>query len=124
MSDARRLVVIDAANVIGSRPDGWWKDRAGAARRLIAELAGLAEAADVTVVLEGAAKGAADETVGSNLRVALADGSGDDEIVDVVAASTGYERITVVTSDRELRARVATHGAESVGPSWLWDQIA
>ena len=29
-----RVLVVDAANVVGSRPDGWWKDRAGAARRL------------------------------------------------------------------------------------------
>jgi len=35
-------VVVDAANVVGSRPDGWWRDRAGAARRLLADLAALA----------------------------------------------------------------------------------
>lgn len=32
------LVVVDGNNVMGSRPDGWWKDRAGAARRLVAQL--------------------------------------------------------------------------------------
>ena len=28
------LLIVDAANVVGSVPDGWWRDRAGAARRL------------------------------------------------------------------------------------------
>ena len=36
--------LVDASNVIGSRPDGWWRDREGAARRLIAELERFAEA--------------------------------------------------------------------------------
>ena len=35
-------VVVDAANVVGSRPDGWWRDRPGAARRLVAACAGVA----------------------------------------------------------------------------------
>jgi nucleoid-associated protein YgaU len=36
-------LIVDGANVVGSRPDGWWRDRAGAAVRLHDELAGLAE---------------------------------------------------------------------------------
>ena len=36
-------LIVDGANVVGSRPDGWWRDRAGAAVRLYDELAGLAE---------------------------------------------------------------------------------
>jgi hypothetical protein len=60
--DRDRLIVVDAANVVGSRPDGWWRDRAGAARRLLVKLAGLeerlAEPVEVVVVLEGAARGA------------------------------------------------------------------
>ena len=35
-------IVVDVANVMGSRPDGWWRDRAGAAVRLHAEIARLA----------------------------------------------------------------------------------
>ncbi|MFC4375702.1 NYN domain-containing protein [Nocardia halotolerans] len=129
MGDSRRLIVVDAANVVGSRPDGWWKDRAGAARRLLVEIAGLAArlpAADtVVVVLEGAAKGAVDgaEPSAPRMRVVTAERSGDDKIVEVVAAATGYDRITVVTSDRELRARVEADHAETVGPSWLWNQL-
>src|SRR3954465_1344313 len=52
---------VDAMNVIGSRPDGWWRDRAGAARRLIAAVRAWAEAegASVTVVLDAGPRGVA-----------------------------------------------------------------
>ncbi|MFJ2664782.1 NYN domain-containing protein [Nocardia fluminea] len=129
MSDPRRLVVVDAANVIGSRADGWWKDRAGAARRFLADVAELTtrlpENTEVTVVLEGAAKPAADDgaPIGPRMTVVLAERSGDDKIVDVVAAADSHERITVVTADRGLRTRVETHGADSVGPGWLWSRL-
>jgi hypothetical protein len=56
----------------------------------------------------------------------LADNSGDDAIVDVVktAAAEAPERtITVVTADRGLRERIGAHGAEPVGPRWLWDHL-
>ncbi len=36
--DRTALIVVDAANVVGSRPDGWWRNRAGAARRLLVQL--------------------------------------------------------------------------------------
>jgi 8-oxo-dGTP diphosphatase len=41
--------VVDVANVMGSRPDGWWRDRAGAAVRLYSELASLAASGRVTL---------------------------------------------------------------------------
>ncbi|MEV4238703.1 MULTISPECIES: NYN domain-containing protein [unclassified Nocardia] len=119
------LIVVDAANVVGSRPDGWWRDRAGAARRLLMRLSTLdrTQPADVVVVLEGAAKAAASDDF-EGVRVVLADGSGDDAIVDVVAAAASeQDRITVVTADRGLRERVEALGAESVGPRWLLDRI-
>lgn len=34
-------IVVDSANVVGSRPDGWWRDRAGATVRLADQLASL-----------------------------------------------------------------------------------
>ncbi|TDC70074.1 hypothetical protein E1193_30120, partial [Micromonospora sp. KC606] len=40
--DTRPLLIVDGANVVGSRPDGWWRDRAGAAARLRDALAPLA----------------------------------------------------------------------------------
>ncbi|MET9286013.1 hypothetical protein [Nocardia beijingensis] len=130
-ADGARLIVVDAANVVGSRPDGWWRDRSGAARRLLERMTGLAERlaerTEVVVVLEGAAKAAADaapDTGGP--RVVRADGSGDDAIVGVVAAARaqdGDRPITVVTADRGLRERVAAFGAETVGPRWLLDRL-
>ncbi len=118
------LIVVDAANVVGSRPDGWWRDRAGAARRLLMRLStlDLPQPAEVVVVLEGAAKAAGSEEF-AGVRVVLADGSGDDAIVDVVAAATAEDRITVITADRRLRERIEALGAESAGPSWLLDRI-
>jgi hypothetical protein len=139
-----RLIVVDAANVVGSRPDGWWRDRAGAARKLLAKLSKLneklPEPAEVVVVLEGAARPAV-EVVGrsgaksnrsdgqvdlGDLRVVLAGGSGDDAIVEVVRAAVAADsnrQITVVTADRGLRERVEAHGAATVGPRWLWDHL-
>ena len=139
-----RLIVVDAANVVGSRPDGWWRDRAGAARKLLAKLSKLneklPEPAEVVVVLEGAARPAV-EVVGrsgaksdrsdgqvdlGDLQVVLAGGSGDDAIVEVVRAAVAADsnrQITVVTADRGLRERVEAHGAATVGPRWLWDHL-
>ncbi|MFD9662772.1 hypothetical protein ACFWAY_14250 [Rhodococcus sp. NPDC059968] len=131
--DRTALVVVDAANVVGSRPDGWWRDRAGAARRLLAELGTLEQRldqpAEVVVVLEGAAKAAVTDATDpefEGLHVVAADGSGDDAIVDVVAAAVeedGARPIMVVTADRGLRDRVEALGARTIGPRWLLDRI-
>lgn len=125
---ARRLVVVDAANVVGSRPDGWWRDRAGAAGRLLAELSRRQQQSDrpddMVVVLEGAARAVLDGPTRPEfpgLTVVSAAGSGDDAIVDVVAAADPGRPITVVTADRELRGRVEALGADTVGPSALRD---
>jgi len=128
-----RLIVVDAANVVGSRPDGWWRDRAGAARRLLAESAGLHEQlpqpSEIVVVLEGAARAAVagpEAPRFDGLRVVTAAGSGDDAIVAVVtsAMSTGdCATVTVVTADRGLRGRVEALGAHTVGSRWLLDRI-
>jgi 8-oxo-dGTP diphosphatase len=117
-------LVVDAANVVGSRPDGWWRDRAGAAERLLNELAaaapGVFEVSGAgfrwvgrpVAVLEGAAKSAPD-VVG--VEVVRAPGSGDDTIVEV--ARRGNDSV-VVTSDRGLRDRLPPT-ARPVGPSLL-----
>jgi 8-oxo-dGTP diphosphatase len=122
---------VDVANVMGSRPDGWWRDRAGAAVRLHAEVAALAASGraalpgetaqpEWVMVLEGAARPAAsrietDEC--SRVRVVQARGSGDDEIVALVRELSG--RRFVVTADRELRDRCTAAGATVLGPAWL-----
>ncbi|GAA4718501.1 hypothetical protein [Phytohabitans rumicis] len=109
------LVIVDGANVVGSRPDGWWRDRAGAATRLRDRLRGLAEAeaAEVVLVVEGKARGV--ESV-DGVRVVEAPGSGDDTIVDLVRAAAGDRRVVVVTADRGLRERVTDLGAGVRGP--------
>jgi hypothetical protein len=117
------LIVVDAANVVGSVPDGWWRDRAGATKRLRDRLAPLAEHGlpawpteqppEVLLVVEGAAR-AVDSIPG--VRVIAAPGSGDDTIVELVAAHQGNRPCLVITADRELRQRVSALGAETLGP--------
>ncbi|SEQ46419.1 NTP pyrophosphohydrolase [Streptomyces radiopugnans] len=122
----RPLLVVDAANVVGSVPDGWWRDRRGAAERLRDRLAARAAAPDgatgegededgeeIVLVVEGAARGVASVP---GVRVVEAPGSGDDRIVELVAAEGRGRRCTVVTADRGLRERVAALGARTAGP--------
>jgi hypothetical protein len=117
------LVIVDAANVVGSVPDGWWRDRRGATERLRDRLArdglpGRAEAVELVLVVEGAAK--AVESV-PGVRVVAAPGSGDDRITELARAA-GDRPCLVVTADRELRRRVTALGAEVTGPRTVRDQ--
>lgn len=111
----RSLLIVDGANVVGSVPDGWWRDRFGAAERLRDRLDAGALDADVVLVVEGRAKG-----VRSTERVVVHDapGSGDDAIVALVRA-TEDRTVTVVTADRGLRERVLALGAQVAGPRSL-----
>jgi uncharacterized protein YaiI (UPF0178 family) len=107
--------VVDASNVIGSKPDGWWRDRAGAARRLVADLDRFAAATGepVVVVLDGGEPPAAER---AEVVVASRRGrdAADDEIVALLE-DRGAEGARVVTSDAELARRVRALGAEVVG---------
>jgi predicted RNA-binding protein with PIN domain len=120
-----RILVVDAANVVGSRPDGWWKDRAGAARRLHERLLVADTSYDeIVLVLEGAAKGGVKAGRDGHVRTVHAKGSGDDEIVAQARKSgASGDRVAVVTADRMLQARVQGVGAITLGPSWLLDQL-
>ena len=117
----RPLLVVDAANVVGSVPDGWWRDRRGATERLRDRLVPVADAGvagvpgpcEVVLVVEGRARGVASV---AGVEVVEASGSGDDRIVEVVAAA-GKRAVHVVTADRGLRERVARLGARVLGPS-------
>ncbi|MDN3021489.1 NTP pyrophosphohydrolase [Streptomyces sp. S.PB5] len=116
-AEAPLLVIVDAANVVGSVPDGWWRDRRGAAERLRDRLAvdgvpGRAGPVEIVLVVEGAARGV--ESV-AGVRVEAAAGSGDDRMVELVAEAAGRD-VLVVTADRELRRRVGELGAEVAGP--------
>lgn len=128
------VLVVDGANVVGSRPDGWWRDRPGAAARLHARLQHrLDEDAElaprVVLVLEGRARAGVPEVVTQvvtgSLVVVHAPGEGDDTIVDEVRhAVAAGETVAVVTADRGLAARVADQGATVVRPGWLLDRLA
>jgi hypothetical protein len=127
MDEARPLLVVDAANVIGSVPDGWWRDRKGAVERLRDALTAVALGegperlpallregpVEVVLVVEGAAR----EVTGlEHVRVVAAAGSGDDTIVEVVGREAAGRSCLVATADRELSARVRSLGATVIGP--------
>jgi 8-oxo-dGTP pyrophosphatase MutT (NUDIX family) len=142
---ARPALVVDAANVVGSRPDGWWRDRRGAAERLLAGLAMLAEQGidaeaaeeeeaghrppvsvahwwpEIVAVLEGAARGAA---APGGVRVVEAPADGDAAVAEQTAGLVAAGRTAwVVTADRELAERVRAAGGEVRGPGWLLSRL-
>ena len=145
-------LVVDAANVVGSRPDGWWRDRPGAARKLagrivavlvarpedlVESLDGQSPTSDVTagsdlseaavqvhLVLEGAAKDVEDLPTHPLLDAVHAPADGDSAIVSLVEKlSDGPDRVLVVTADRALRERVTAAGGEVAGPNVLLDAL-
>jgi len=134
-------VIVDGANVVGSRPDGWWRDREGAARRLAGRIAaalttdrfGLAEAFGhpgaelrVHLVLEGAAARVEDLPTHPRLTVVRARADGDSTIAALavdLATDGGGGPLVVVTADRGLRERVRGSGAAATGPGTLLNAL-
>lgn len=126
----RTVLIVDTANVMGSRNDGWWRDRHGAATRLrdqVDLLAGMPLAPfdtafpDLVMIVEGKARGVGD---GKQVTVINSPGEGDDTIVDTVRERTDPDVDTyVVTADRELRRRCVAAGATVLGPKWLLNQL-
>ncbi len=121
-----RVLVVDGANVVGSRPDGWWRDRAGAAARLHGRLAVADTSYDeIVLVLEGQAKAGVPRGRDAHLQTVHAAKDGDATIV--VEVGTARERgddVVVITADRALGQRVEALGARIMSPSWLLDQIS
>lgn len=126
------VLLVDAANTVGARPDGWWRDRAGATSRLLARLAPLAgrelpapgggrvRCHEVVAVVEGAARGV---DAPDGVTLVRADGSGDDALAATAAALVADGReLLVVTADRGLRARLPGSAAVA-GPGWLYDVL-
>jgi hypothetical protein len=123
------VLLVDIANVVGSRPDGWWHDRAAAATRLLDGLKplngievpvpagpGAVRITEVRAVVEGAAKRAEGPDAVSVLR---ADWDGDTKIVEEASRLTASGKLPlVVTADRGLRRRLP-EGTLVVGPGWL-----
>lgn len=149
LASHQSVLVVDVANVMGARPDGWWRDRPGSARLLLEKLAvavetGLEDATptgmprrdgvgttavtwwpETVAVVEGRARAGAPEVTEHRYRVVHADASGDDRIVTEVnrVLSGSDAGVVVVTSDRALAERVRSCGAEVRGARWLRDQI-
>lgn len=145
-------VVVDVANLMGSVPDGWWRDRRGSAAQWLDRLVrwdprsvqhegtpkdppvdhpavsgdhGLAVEVltHVTAVVEGAARGARASAAAPHLTVVDARESGDDAIVTIVRRLESSASVIVVTADRELRERVAEAGGDVRGVTWLRDSL-
>ena len=112
------MLLIDAANVIGSRPDGWWRNRQRAVVNLVDLLdAWASEVGEpVTVVFDGDRPpelGDAERAV--EVCFAGRGRSADDEIARRVAPDPGPGSLLVVTSDAELARRVEAGGARVLG---------
>lgn len=111
--------VVDAMNVIGSRPDGWWRDRAGAIERLVGQLDRWAESRPerVTVVLEHEPR---EPLTAERVEIAWASAGGADaadrEILARLGGWLAEGEVVVVTSDRDLATKARAAGA-AVAPS-------
>jgi predicted RNA-binding protein with PIN domain len=118
--------IVDGNNVMGSRPDGWWRDRAGAQHRLVDQLERFAAARDVavTVVFDGRAH---DAGGGRRVAVRFARRSGrdaaDDEVAALVERNPEPESLVVATSDAALADRVRAAGARVVGARTLLREL-
>jgi hypothetical protein len=119
------VLLVDAANVIGSRPNGWWRDRPGAARAFVERVRAATETDRLTepvvVVLEGAARGGVEAGVASGVTVLHASGSGDDTLIAVAAEAD--TQVTLVSADRALCQRARDLGADVERPGWLNDLL-
>jgi len=118
--------IVDAMNVIGTRPDGWWRDRDAAMARLVDRLERFSAETgdDVTVVFERKPRPALRSTV---IEIAHAAKRGPDaadyEIVKIVDAHAAPGTLQVVTSDRWLGDRVSAAGASVFPSSSFRDRI-
>jgi predicted RNA-binding protein with PIN domain len=121
----RRVLVVDGANVVGATPNGWWRDRAGAAAKLHERLLTADTPYDeIVLVLEGKAKAGIRPGTDAHVRTIHAPRDGDSAIAK--AAAEAVERghqVVVISADRMLGARVEAAGARVMSPTWLLDHL-
>lgn len=140
MATTPATLVVDGANVVGSRPDGWWRDRPGATQRLLGRLEALAVAGvpadlldlpgyrwwpQIVLVTEGQAR-TVTATEGGRVQVVAAERDGDARIAAEAAARAagpGSPAVSVVTADRALGRRVEALGAHRFRPGALLDLL-
>lgn len=117
-------LIVDGNNVMGSRPDGWWRDRAGATRALVEQLGAWADE-DVIVVFDGRPPDGLPDPPRLDVRFAERGGpnAADDVIAALVAGDREPETLRVVTSDADLARRVRAHGAEVLGARGFRDRL-
>jgi predicted RNA-binding protein with PIN domain len=129
VNSATHHLLVDAMNVIGSRPTGWWRDRDGAVRMLLAKLQRLTtmRAVEISVFVDGRPLHDVPEGVHEHVEVLYARRSGanaaDDRVVECVRAHEDPGSLTVVTSDRALAGRAKAGGAMVLGASWLLNEL-
>jgi predicted RNA-binding protein with PIN domain len=110
-------LIVDGMNVIGSRPNRWWRDRERAMRRLVGALDAYAQATgdETAVVLDARPFDLGDEVTAVTVHFAPGGrDAGDDEIVRIVERDAAPDTLTIVSSDKELAARVGTRGARVI----------
>jgi hypothetical protein len=119
--------IVDGNNVMGSRPDGWWRDRTGAAIRLVHQLAGAGlhrgGEVEVVVVFDGPAPPGGPDRDLSAIEVRHAGASSADDLIVGLVADQPGQPTTVFTSDAELSDRVRELGARVSGARTLLAMI-
>ena len=128
------VLLVDAANVVGSVPDGWWRDRAAATAMLRDSLEAVASDGirsrrapealqvgpiEVILVVEGKARGIVST---DKVRVVASAVSGDDTLVELARELMPGRICYVGTADRELIERLRYFGVTAVGPRLLRHQ--
>lgn len=118
-------LIVDAMNVIGSRPDGWWHDREGAVRDLVQAIRAAASRLSVdriTVVVDGRGEDQPLDDHGVEvIRAGRGPDAADDRIVELLEVASAPA--TVVTADRRLRRRVTALGGDLEGPSHFRERL-
>jgi predicted RNA-binding protein with PIN domain len=114
------VLIVDGMNVLGSRPDGWWRDRPAAMRRLVGGLDSLARELDlaVEVCFDGSPHAAVADAATDRVAVSFAPGgpnAADRAIAERVRGAEDPGGLLVVTSDRRLQAAIKAAGGRSTG---------